>query len=258
MSEKVRALLRAYRHGEVGEEEVLGRLVQEPFENHLIGKFDHLREVRTGIPEAIFSEGKDPKAVAAIFDDYLERGESLIATRVTGEILAELGSRMERLIHYEQARIVTTGKREVEEGRASVLVISAGASDRVVAEEAAVMSELLGNPTERLFDVGVAGLNRLLSELARMKDAGILIVVAGMDGALPSVVGGLAYQPVIAVPTSVGYGTAFGGVTPLLTMLNACSPGTAVMNIDNGFGAAVLATKINQFGQRRAKALGER
>lgn len=253
MSEKLRDLLRSYRDGAVEEDAVVHELLQAPYEEHLIGKFDHLREARTGIPEAIFSEGKDPLAVAAIFRDYLARGESLMATRVTEEVLKALSEFREDLHYFEKARIISTTAGQEDKARDSVLVISAGASDRLVAEEAAVTSTLLGNPTERLFDVGVAGLARLIVELSRLKEAGILIVVAGMDGALPSVVGGLAYQPVIAVPTSVGYGTAFGGVAPLLTMLNACSPGTAVMNIDNGFGAAVLATKINQFGQRAAK-----
>ena len=257
MSDVLRDLLRAFRAGEVQEEEVLQKISQQPFEEHLIGRFDHLREARTGIPEAIYSEGKDPAAVAAIFDQYMARGEMLMATRVTSEILEGLGDRLDELIHHEEARIVTTREPDLVEGRSSVLVISAGSSDRKVAEEAAVTSRLLGNPTERLFDVGVAGLNRLLVELGRMKRAGILVVVAGMDGALPSVVGGLASQPVISVPTSVGYGASFGGIAPLLTMLNACSPGTAVMNIDNGFGAAVLATKINQFGRRMVEAQGE-
>lgn len=250
MSDRLRAQVRAFKEGLIDEDEFVSELLQAPFEEHLIGKFDHMREARTGVPEAIFSEGKDPAAVAAIFDEYLARGESLVATRVNAAVLEGLGDRLKTLQHYETARIVATQRPKIDASRASVLVISAGASDRPVAEEAAVMCELLGNPTERLFDVGVAGLARLIVEMNRLRDAGILIVVAGMDGALPSVVGGLAYQPVIAVPTSVGYGTAFGGVTPLLTMLNACSPGTAVMNIDNGFGAAVLATKINQFGQR--------
>ncbi len=255
MSDDMRRLLRAFRSGEVGEDEVIKKLVQQPFEEHLLGRFDHQREARTGIPEAIFAEGKKPAEVAAIFDRYSEAGRSLIATRVTPEILEGLGDRLEELDHYEEARIVTTGEFAVDEQRQKVLVISAGSLDRKVAEEVAVTSRLLGNPTQRLFDVGVAGLNRLVVDLGRMDDAGILVVVAGMDGALPSVVGGLASQPVIAVPTSVGYGASFDGIAPLLTMLNACSPGTGVMNIDNGFGAAVLATKINQFGLRMARKL---
>ena len=254
MSERLRELLRAFRDGQVSEEEVIQKVVREPFEEHLIGRFDHRREARTGIPEAILAEGKDPQAVAAIFDRYMDRGEQLIATRVTDPIVECLGDRIEKLEHYKSARIISTMPAEVDEERATVLVISAGALDASVAEEVAVTSELLGNPTDRLFDCGVAGLARLAVDLGKVDRAGIVVVVAGMDGALPSVVGGLARQPVIAVPTSVGYGANFGGLAPLLTMLNACSPGTAVMNIDNGFGAAVLATKINQFGCRQAHA----
>ncbi len=250
MSDEIRNLLRGYRDGDVDEDEILERLVRQPYEEHLLGRFDHLREARTGIPEAILAEGKEPAEVAAIFDRYLERDELLIATRVTDEIVAGLGDRIDELEYFESAGIVTTGMPEVDDTRQNVLVISAGSLDRDVAEEVAVTSRLLGNPTDRLFDVGVAGIGRLAVHLGDVDEAGIVIVAAGMDGALPSVVGGLAPQPVIAVPTSVGYGASFEGVAPLLTMLNACSPGTAVMNIDNGFGAAVLATKINQFGQR--------
>lgn len=243
-------MLRAFREGDVEEDEIIDKLVRQPYEEHMLGRFDHLREARTGIPEAILAEGKNPAEVAAIFDQYLERGEPLMATRVTEAILKGLGDRVEALDHYEEARIVATGRPQIIEERETVLVISAGALDRRVAEEVVVTSQLLGNPTQRLYDVGVAGLARLAVDLGRVDEAGIVIVVAGMDGALPSVVGGLAPQPVIAVPTSVGYGASFDGLAPLLTMLNACSPGTAVLNIDNGFGAAVLATKINQFGMR--------
>ena len=253
MSDEIRQLLRRFQNGEVEEDDVVDRLVRQPYEEHLLGRFDHLREARTGIPEAIFAEGKDPDEIAAIFDRYMERDEQLIATRVTDEILEGLGERIDDLEHYEEARIVSTKRPDVDDRRQQVLVISAGTLDRPVAEEVVMTSQLLGNPTNRLFDVGVAGIARLAVNLGDVDEAGIVIVVAGMDGALPSVVGGLAPQPVIAVPTSVDYGASFEGVAPLLTMLNACSPGTAVMNIDNGFGAAVLAAKINQFGQRMAR-----
>ena len=252
MSDDLRRLLRAFRDGEVDEQDVLDRLVRQPYEEHLLGRFDHLREARTGIPEAILADGKRPEEVAAIFEQYLKRDEMLIATRVTDEILAGLDGMIDELDHYEEASIVATARPEVDEDRETVLVISAGTLDRPVAEEVAVTSQLLGNPTDRLFDVGVAGIGRLAVNLGQVDEAGIVVVVAGMDGALPSVVGGLAPQPVIAVPTSVGYGANFDGLAPLLTMLNACSPGTAVMNIDNGFGAAVLATKINQLATRVA------
>lgn len=250
MSDKIRALLAKFREGEVSEDEIIQRLVRQPFEEYLLGRFDQHREARTGIPEAIFAEGKPPAAVRQIFLDYMDRGEQLIATRVTGEVLSALDDRLDALQHFQQARILSTLPAQPDETRHTVMVISAGALDRPVAEEAAVTAELLHNPVERVFDVGVAGLTRFAMELDRFDKAGIIIVCAGMDGALPSIVGGLARQPVIAVPTSVGYGAGKGGIAPLLSMLNSCAPGTGVMNIDNGFGAAVLATKINQLAAR--------
>ncbi|MEM6793532.1 MAG: nickel pincer cofactor biosynthesis protein LarB [Acidobacteriota bacterium] len=251
-------LLRAFKRGEVGEEDVLHQLLRQPFQQHLIGRFDHMRASRTGIPEAILAEGKDPAALREIFTLYLERRDFLMATRVGNAELAALEPVMPDLQHFPEARIVATRRPEVDAERPNILVASAGALDRPVAEEAAVTCEILGNPVSRLFDVGVAGLNRLASELDFIDRAGVIIVVAGMDGVLPSVIGGLAHQPAIAVPTSVGYGASFGGLAPLLTMLNSCAPGTAVMNIDNGFGAACMATKINQLVIGRQKAAAGR
>ncbi len=250
MTTKIHQLLEAFKNGDVDEDEVIQRLVRQPFEEHMLGRFDHHREARTGIPEAIFAEGKDPRAVHDIFATYLERGEQLIATRADAAIVDALDDLMDELHYFPEARIVSTQMPEPDAARHTVMVISAGALDGPVAQETAVTCRLLKNPVDTVFDVGVAGLTRFATELSRFDKAGIIIVCAGMDGALPSVVGGLAIQPVIAVPTSVGYGASFGGVAPLLTMLNACSPGTAVMNIDNGFGAAVLATKMNQLANR--------
>ena len=246
MTDDIRTLLQRFKEGEVDEDEVVQRLVRQPFEEHMLGRFDNHREERTGVPEAILAEGKAPHEVADIFETYLERDEQLIATRVTDDILDGLSGVMDQLHHWPDARIVATKTPDEAESSHSVLVVAAGSLDRPVAEEAAVTSRLLGNPTDVLHDVGVAGLTRFAHDLSSLDEAGIVIVVAGIDGALPSVVGGLAVQTVIAVPTSVGYGASFEGIAPLLTMLNSCSPGTAVMNIDNGFGAAVLATKINQ------------
>ena len=246
MSDELRTLLQRYRDGEVDEDELIQRIVRQPFEEHMLGRFDHHREARTGLPEVVLAEGKTPDEVVDIFETYLDRGDHLMATRVTEEIAAALAPLQDDLIAYDDARIVATNEPEIDEDRHTVLVISAGSSDRAVAREAAVSARLLGNPTETLDDVGVAGLTRFAADLDSLDRAGIVIVVAGMDGALPSVVGGLAKQPVIAVPTSVGYGAAFDGVAPLLTMLNSCSPGISVVNIDNGFGAAANATKINQ------------
>jgi hypothetical protein len=252
MNDALDELLSAFRDGEVSKEEVVQRLVRQPFEEHLLGRFDHLREARTGIPEVILAEEKDPGEVADIFRRYLERGEQLIATRTPESVLERLDEHRARLHHFEEARILSTTAPEAVDGRRTVMVVSAGTLDRAVAEEAAVSARLLGNPTDAVHDVGVAGLSRIAPELSRLDDAGIVIVVAGMEGALPSLVGGLARQPVIAVPTSAGYGANFEGLSALLAMLNSCVPGTAVMNIDNGFGAAVMATKINQLVQRTA------
>lgn len=246
MSDEIRDLLRQFRDGEVDEDEVVQRLVRQPFEEHLLGRFDHHREARTGLPEVVLAEEKSPGEVVDIFETYVERDERLIATRVTSEIRQALEPIASELELFDEAGMVATEPPEIDETRHEVLVVSAGSSDRPVAQEATVSSRYLGNPTDTLEDVGVAGLTRLAADLDSLDDAGIVIVAAGMDGALPSVVGGLAHQPVIAVPTSVGYGAAFEGVAPLLAMLNSCSPGTAVMNIDNGFGAAAHATKINR------------
>ncbi len=245
MSDEILHLLERFRSGQVEAEEVVQRLVRQPFEEHLIGRFDHLREERTGIPEAILAEGKSPEAIREILATYLREERFLMATRMGERELAGLQELLPRLQHFEEARIVATKAPLIDRRRPEVLVISAGTLDRPVAEEATVTSRLFGNPTRLLLDVGVAGIGRIAAELGSLDKAGILIVVAGMDGVLASLVGGLARQPVIAVPTSVGYGASFGGLAPLLTMLNSCAPGTAVMNIDNGFGAATLATKIN-------------
>lgn len=250
MSDSLDELLSAFREGEVSKDEVVQRLVRQPFEEHLLGRFDHLREARTGIPEVILAEEKAPEEVADIFRQYLERDEQLIATRTPEAVLNCLDEHRSRLHYFEEAQILSTKAPEEIDGRQTVMVVSAGTLDRAVAEETVVSSRLLGNPTDVVHDVGVAGLSRIAPELSRLDDAGIVIVVAGMEGALPSLVGGIARQPVIAVPTSVGYGANFEGLSALLAMLNSCVPGTAVMNIDNGFGAAVMATKINQLVQR--------
>lgn len=252
MSDHLRDILRAFAAGDITEHEALQRVVRQPFEEHLVGKFDHLREVRTGIPEVVFTEGKRPDAVADLFRTYVARDQQLIASRVTPAVRDALHGTDVQL--WDRARIAAVKAPVIDESRATVLVVSAGASDEPVAEEAAVMSELLGNPTQRMYDVGVAGISRLATQLSRLDEAGIVIVIAGMDGVLPSLLNGLALQPVIAVPTSIGYGSAFEGMAALLTMLNACSPGLAVMNIDNGFGAAVHATKINRLVRRSETA----
>jgi hypothetical protein len=246
MSDALRAQLRAYRQGEIDEDELLAELVQYPFEEHLIGRIDHHREVRTGLPEVILAEGKEPGDVSALFETYLSRGEMLIATRVRGAVREALEPLADELFISEGPGVCATRPPpSPREGFRQVAVVSAGTLDRHVAEEAAVCAELFGNPVARIADVGVAGLNRLLPELPKLRAAGIVIAVAGMEGALPSVLAGLVTAPIVATPTSVGYGANFEGLSALLTMLNACAPGISVVNIDNGFGAAAMATKIN-------------
>ncbi|MCS6902934.1 MAG: nickel pincer cofactor biosynthesis protein LarB [Candidatus Bipolaricaulota bacterium] len=203
------------------------------------------REGRCGVAEVVFCPGKTPEQIAAVMRALRQKTEPVLATRATPEQAHAVKALLPDVVYHEQARLLTLGAPKEPKG-GMVLVVTAGTSDIAVAEEAAVTAQYLGNKTERLYDVGVAGVHRLLAHRERLNAAKILIVVAGMDGVLPSVVAGLVEKPVIAVPTSVGYGASFGGLSALLTMLNSCAPGVAVVNIDNGFGAAVLATKINR------------
>lgn len=249
----LRTLLGAYRAGEVDETELLDAITSAAspsgFAESMLGRFDTEREARTGIPEAIFAEGKSVAMIVDAFTRAHERGEQLIATRLTAEQVTALEALQEergwRLELDALTGIASTQPAPTpRSGTRSVIVLAAGTSDLKVAEEAAQMCALFGLPTSRLYDVGVAGIHRLFHDLDRVREADIVIVAAGMDGALPSVVAGLVKAPVIAVPTSVGYGASFGGVSALLTMLNSCAPGVSVCNIDNGFGAAVLAKKM--------------
>lgn len=207
-------------------------------------KPDVERERRCGVAEAVFCPGKSAEQIAAIMQELRRRTEPVLATRATLDQARAAQALVPAMVYHEQARLLTLGAPKPPQG-GTVLVLAAGTSDIPVAEEAAVTAQYLGNAIERLYDVGVAGVHRLLAQRDRLNQARVLIVVAGMDGVLPSAVAGLVDKPVIAVPTSVGYGASFGGLAALLTMLNSCAPGVAVVNIDNGFGAAALATKIN-------------
>lgn len=224
-------------------EEVRGDGGDEPF-----ARVDHHRAARQGFPEVVFGEGKSPDHIVEICARLAARGTGFLATRASDEARSALTARFPKAVDNASARIVHLPPDEPVPsiGPAPVLVVSAGTSDLPVAEEAAVTAAAFGNSVERLYDVGVAGIHRILRESDTLQRAGVVIVVAGMEGALPSVVGGLVRGPVIAVPTSVGYGAAFGGVTALLGMLNSCAAGVTVVNIDNGFGAACAATRINQ------------
>jgi pyridinium-3,5-biscarboxylic acid mononucleotide synthase len=245
----LRELLDRVRRGDVSVESaqatVLDRLRARPFEDLGFARVDHHRAARKGFPEVIFGQGKTPAQVAAIASRIAEQGQTLLVTRTNEEAYDAVRAVVPGAVYHEQPRIIERRADDLPRGAGTILVAAAGTSDLTVAEEAAVTAEVMNNAVDRLFDVGVAGLHRLLSARDRLEAARVIIVVAGMEGALPSVIGGLVRAPVIAVPTSVGYGASFGGVAALLGMLNSCAPGVAVMNIDNGFGAACISSQVN-------------
>ncbi len=230
---------------EEAEQRLLGYLRDFPFEDIGFARVDHHRALRKGFPEVIFGAGKTPAHIAAIAARIVARGHSLLVTRTTEEAYAAVAAEVPAATFHPEARAITLRQEEIAPGRGIILVAAAGTADLPVAEEAVVTAGIMGNQVERLYDVGVAGLHRLLSAHDRLTAARVIIVAAGMEGALPSVIGGLVSVPIIAVPTSVGYGTAFGGIAALLGMLNSCAGGVSVVNIDNGFGAATIASLIN-------------
>jgi NCAIR mutase (PurE)-related protein len=227
------------------EQRLLDYLRDFPFEDIGFARVDHHRALRKGFPEVIFGTGKTPAHVAAIAARIVARGHSLLVTRTTEEAYAAVAAEIPAAVFHPEARAITKRQEDVAPGRGLILVAAAGTADLPVAEEAVVTAEVMGNQVERLYDVGVAGLHRLLSAHDRLTAARVIIVAAGMEGALPSVIGGLVSVPIIAVPTSVGYGASFGGIAALLGMLNSCAGGISVVNIDNGFGAASVASLIN-------------
>ncbi len=247
MAKQLVELLEAVRRGRVGVEEAVERLKTLPFEDLDFAKIDHHRALRKGFPEVIFGEGKPTSRIVEIASRMTARGDNVLVTRIDAEKAAEVMAAFPDAKYHGDGRVLTLRVTDVPTaGRGPVLVISAGTSDIPVAEEATVTAEFMGNRVDRLYDVGVAGIHRVLESTERIRSATVLIVVAGMEGALPSVVGGLVERPVIAVPTSVGYGASLGGLAALLGMLNSCAAGVTVVNIDNGFGAAVAATLINR------------
>jgi NCAIR mutase (PurE)-related protein len=207
-------------------------------------KIDHHRIYRKGFPEVIYCERKTPEQVAKIAAHIFKNGHPVLATRADKKTFLAVRKVLRRTEYFEAARIIMVKNKKLKAEHGKIAIVTAGTSDQPVAEEAAVTAEFLGHKIERFYDVGVAGLHRLIKNIQSIKRAKVLIVVAGMEGALPSVVGGLVDKPIIAVPTSVGYGASFNGLAALLTMLNSCAPGVAVVNIDNGFGAAVMAHYI--------------
>jgi NCAIR mutase (PurE)-related protein len=224
--------------------DALERLATLPFEDLGFARLDHHRALRRGFPEVVFGSGKTPEQIATIVERIASRGQNALVTRASGEAAAAVMARVPSAVYHETARALTARAAEPEPLSGRVAVVCAGTSDIPVAEEAALTAEFHGAGVERIYDVGVAGLHRLLDRTQSIRQADVVIVVAGMEGALPSVVGGLVEAPVIAVPTSVGYGAAFQGLAALLAMLNSCASGVAVVNIDNGFGAGYLAATI--------------
>ncbi len=246
-SEKLKDLLLKFKKDLIPLETLLLELRKLPYENLGFAIVDQHRSLRLGFPEIIFGEGKTGEQIASIMESLAESGENILATRVNREKANFVTSKIKEVNYSPVAKILTLEQKPVKPATdATITVISAGTADIPVAEEAYLTARFLGNRVEKLYDVGVAGIHRLLDNLELLEKSSVLIVVAGMEGALPSVVGGLIGKPTIAVPTSVGYGAHFGGIAPLLSMLNSCAPGVTVVNIDNGFGAAVAATLINR------------
>ena len=239
------ALLEKFRVGKVAPAEVLRAFQAAPVVNLGFAQVDTHRALRKGFPEVIFGSGKTPVQVVKIAAQLVLREQRVLVTRITGEHARALKRKFKHAVHHEAARCVTIEKKPATKRPGSIVVLSAGTSDLPVAEEAAITAEIMGNRVERIYDVGVAGLHRLLARLEQIQKANVLVVVAGMEGALPSVVAGLVSKPVIAVPTSIGYGASFGGIAALLGMLNSCGSGVTVVNIDNGFGAGYAASQIN-------------
>jgi pyridinium-3,5-biscarboxylic acid mononucleotide synthase len=243
-------LLEAFRAGKIPRGQILRAFQSAPVADLGFAQVDLHRALRRGFPEVIFGSGKTPEQVVKIAAKILAREQRVLATRLLAEHARALRNKFKAAVHHPLARCVTIEKTPLLKRPGFITVVSAGTSDLPVAEEAAVTAEVMGNRVERIHDVGVSGLHRLLPHLERIQSANVLIVVAGMEGALPSVVAGLVARPVIAVPTSVGYGASFGGLAALLGMLNSCGSGVTVVNIDNGFGAGYAASQVNALAEK--------
>ncbi len=229
----------------IAKERLLEAMRAQPFRDLGFARVDHHRSIRQGFPEVVLGLGKTPAQIAAIAQEIVARGSTLLVTRASSAAYEAVRAGVPSAVYHAEAALITLRQQDVSPGRGTILVAAAGTSDLPVAEEAALTAELMGNEVARLYDVGVAGIHRLLGERERLASARVIIVVAGMEGALPSVVAGLVSVPVIGVPTSIGYGSSFGGIAALLGMLNSCASGVSVVNIDNGFGAASIASLIN-------------
>jgi len=240
-NKRLREVLDSLRKGKLDIDEAVDSLKDLPYEDLNFARVDHHRALRQGVPEVVFAEGKRPEETISIAHALYKKNKQVLITRANRDIAKKLA--IKETTFHEASRLIVAGGEKKLSG--NVLVISAGTSDIPVSEEAAITAAFLGSKVETVFDVGVAGIHRLMDQRDKLASARAIVVVAGMEGALPSVVGGLTDKPIIAVPTSVGYGTSLGGLTALFAMLNSCVPGIAVMNIDNGFGAGCLAHRIN-------------
>jgi NCAIR mutase (PurE)-related protein len=245
-SEMLRGLLESIREGTLGIEEGLEKLKSLSYVDLGCAKLDTHRELRVGYPEVIYCPGKTVEQIKKIIQAMLERDTNILATRANEDVFAEIQKSCQDAVYHPLARAVTIKRKEMAVPDSYIAVVTAGTADLPVAEEAAVTAEFCGNRVERILDVGVAGIHRLFDKLDVIRSAKVIVVVAGMEGVLPSIIGGLVDKPVIAVPTSVGYGASFQGISALLTMLNSCAAGIGVVNIDNGFGAGYMAGMINK------------
>ena len=244
---KLEDLLKRVKLGKITLDEAMAELKSLPFEDLGFTRIDHHRSLRKGFPEVIWGEGKTSGQILSIIKQLKRKGQNILITRLEEKKAKAIKKVFPKSQYYPMSKVLTYLTHPVKSaGKGTILVITAGTTDIPVAEEALVTARFMGNRAEALYDVGVAGIHRLLSERQRLEAASVLVVVAGMEGALPSVVGGLVDRPVIAVPTSIGYGASFGGITALLAMLNSCASGVAVVNIDNGFGAGYMASLINR------------
>lgn len=245
-AKEVEKLLKDVKKGETSVEDALEILKNFPYTDLGFARIDHHREMRTGYPEIIYCAGKSVEQVREIFRVMSEKESNVIGTRANNEMYEAARSILTDVVYYPVARIISLQKKKPKVPESRIAIITAGTSDMPVAEEAAVTAELLGNNVLKIYDAGVAGIHRLVDKLPEIRNCRVIIVIAGMEGALASVVGGLVDKPVIAVPTSVGYGANFGGISALLAMLTSCSTGVTVVNIDNGFGAGFAASMINK------------
>jgi NCAIR mutase (PurE)-related protein len=244
---KLEELLKKVKLGKTSIDQAIAQLKSLPFEDLGYARIDHHRSLRRGFPEVIWGEGKSSNQILSIMKEMKSKGQNVLITRLEEKKGRDIQKAFPKGRYYTRSKVFAYISHPAKsEGKGTILVITAGTTDIPVAEEAVITAQFMGNHVETLYDVGVAGIHRLLSERERLERARVLVVVAGMEGALPSVVGGLVDRPVIAVPTSVGYGTSFGGITALLAMLNSCASGVAVVNIDNGFGAGYMASLMNR------------